>query len=290
MASMMDEAITFFMVNYAWGLERPSVQSKYYGQHLSTHGFHPIIATCITALGLAGVANIWMDPGLKQESTKWYMTALKMTNKAIADPAQVKSDNTLLATMMLSVFEATNNEVSLMGWVKHVIGSASLLRTRGRNQFSTAAGRRMWLQIVSLITIQCMGMGEPIPDFVHAFNQEVLLWENKTDPATQFFHLHIAAIELRAQILKKRLTDLHVIVDLALELDETAKHVFDNADNDWNYEVEQCEPGTPGVFGTYYHIYPRLSVAQTWDWIRYTRIYINDIIRNSLIAGCKCPV
>ncbi|KAF1952857.1 hypothetical protein CC80DRAFT_537909 [Byssothecium circinans] len=284
LAPMIDQAISFFMLNMAWGLDSPPINSKYYHRHLHTYGFHPIIATCMTALGLAGVANICMDVGLKRESTKWYTEALNMTNKAIMDPVEVTSDNTLLATMLLSVFESTMNEKSLVGWSNHVSGSALLLKMRGRKQFSTPAGRRMWLQIVGQVTIQCMGMGEGIPKFIHDFHDEVNKWDMR-DPGIRFYHLHIDTIELRAQIIQNKITDLQTIVKRALELDKAAEGIMEDMGKDWSYEVEYCDLGTPGVFGTSYHIYPHLAAAQTWNWIRYNRIYLHDIIRNSLVAG-----
>lgn len=282
---LIDQGIAFFMSNYALGLDQPPMQSEDYHKHLSTHGFHPIIATSMTALGLAGVANICMDANLKREAMRWYLGALKMTNEALVSPKEVKSDNTLLATMLLSVFEATNNDRSLAGWSNHVSGSASLLKMRGLKQFSTPAGRRMYMQTVGLLTMNCMGMGQPMPNFVHEMNKEVHKFEDKKDPSNRFYHLHIAAIDFRAQILHRQITSLQEIVDRALEIDRDAKTIFDGASDDWSFEVESCDEGTPGVFGTYYHVYPHMAAAQTWNWVRYNRIYLHDIIRNSLIAG-----
>lgn len=282
---LIDQGIAFFMGNYAMGLDQPPMQSDSYNRYLSTHGFHPIIATSMTALGLAGVANICMDGGLKREALRWYSNALKMTNKALASPTEVKSDNTLLATMLLSVFEATNNDRSLMGWTNHVSGSASLLRMRGSGQFATPAGRRMYMQTVGLLTMKCMGMGLSLPDFVHELNMEVEKWEDKNDPANRFYHLHIQVIDFRAQIIHRQITSLPTIIDIALKIDAGAKAIFDGVNEEWRYETEYCDEGTPGIFGTCYHVYPHLAAAQTWNWVRYNRIYLHDIIRNTLIAG-----
>jgi hypothetical protein len=282
---LIDQGIAYFMANHALGLERPPMQSQDYNKHLTTHGFHPLISTAMTALGLAGVANLSMDQGLKREAMKWYSNALKMTNAALTESTQVKSDNTLFATILLSIFESTSNEISLMGWVNHVQGSASLLRMRGKAQFTTPVGRRMYLQIVGMLAIKCMGGGEPIPDFVHDMNDEIVKWEDERDPVMRFYHLHIAATDFRAQVLRGQLSSLKDIVDRALEIDTAAQHIFEDVDGDWTYTVENCAPGTPGVFGDYYHIYSSLSAAQTWKWVFYNRIFLLDIIRNSLLAG-----
>jgi len=282
---LIDQGLAYFMRNYAVGLELPPMQSEAYNKHLSTYGFHPIISTSMTAVGLAGVANLCMDHRLRREAMKWYSKALSMTNKALASPSEVKSDNTLFATILLSVFESTSNETTLMGWVNHVTGSASLCRMRGKAQFATPVGRRMYLQTIGMLAIKCLGEGVPLPDFVHDLNGEVAEWEDKNDPGNLFYHLHIAAADFRAQVLRGELTSLHAIVDRALEIDESAQHIFDHVDGNWIYTVENCAQGTPGVFGTSYHVYPSLAAAQTWNWVHYLRIFVLDIVRNSLMAG-----
>jgi hypothetical protein len=282
---VIDKGIAFFMMNFAAGVDLPPASSAAYNQHLSTFGFHPIVATAMTALGLAGTANLLMDSGLKREATTWYLDALKMTNKALTKPSEAKSDHTLLATMLLSVFESTDNSQSFQGWLHHVQGSSSLIQMRGMSQFQTPAGRRMYMQTIALLATKCMGIGIALPRFVHEMNKEVEKWEDTHDPGNRFFHVHIRVIDFRADILNHILTDLGEIVNLALEMDKEAEEAFDAMGLGWQYMVETCDQGTPGVFGTEYHIYPHLDAAQMWNWLRYIRIYIHDILRNALIAG-----
>jgi hypothetical protein len=54
---------------------------------------------------------------------------------------------------------------------------------------------------------------------------------------------------------------------------------------EWNYDTVPCFGNVPGVFGHYYHVYHTHSAAQTWNWVRYNRIYFHDIIRNCILAG-----
>ncbi|KAF2002048.1 hypothetical protein P154DRAFT_463070 [Amniculicola lignicola CBS 123094] len=285
LTTAVDHGINFFMTTYVLGLDQPPVQSENYHRHLSTHGFHPIIATSMTALGLAGISNLVKDKNVMNEAMLWYMQALKMTNSALASPKDVRSDNTLLATMLLSMFESTSNDRSLIAWTNHVEGAASLLKLRGREQFSTPAGRRMYMQTVGLLTVACMGRGVKLPDYVHDMNEEVMKHERVGDPGNQFYHLHIAIVDFRSQILNGEITDLHTILDKALELDAIGKSVFNNVNAEWEYDEVHTARDVPGIYSRYYHVYLHMSAAQTWNWVRYNRIYINDIIRNTLIAG-----
>jgi hypothetical protein len=285
LSPLIDQGVSFFMMNYAVGLDQPTIQSNAYNRHLSTFGFHPLIATSMTALGLAGISNICLDAKFKREAMLWYSKALQMTNAALASPTEVTSDNTLFATLLLSTFEATTNESTLSGWSSHVSGTEALLRMRGKKQFNTRAGRRMFKQAIGLVTMNCMGMGKAVPDYVHAMNKELEKHEDLDHPGTKYYYLHLDVVNFRASVSQSKIKDLSAIIDRALELDKAAKHIFDDTGPEWEFQVVDTDAGTPGVFGTSYHIYPHLASAQVWNWVRYNRIYIQDIVRNCLIAG-----
>jgi hypothetical protein len=289
MSSLIDQGIAFFMAHYSIGVDQPSIQSAAYHKYLSTDGFHPLVATTMTALGIAGVSNLYMDPSLKREATQWYSNAIKMANAAISSPEEVKADTTLTAVNLLGMFEATFNDNSLSGWSNHVDGAASLVKIRGMDQFSTPAGQRMYLHTVGLLTMNCMGKGKALPQYVRDMNDKLMNYLDIKDPRTAFFFLHIKTIDLRAQILNQRTLSLADIVKSALELDDIALSIFQDKTSDWGYEEVPCKQH-PGLFGNFYHVYPTVAAAQTWNWVRYNRIYFHDIIRNSILAGfCTSP-
>ncbi|KAF2656996.1 hypothetical protein K491DRAFT_714893 [Lophiostoma macrostomum CBS 122681] len=282
---LIDQGIAFFMMNYTIGLDQPPLQSVSYNRHLASHGFHPVIANAMTALGLSGIGNIYNDFNYQREASRWYLKALKMTNDALASPTEAKSDNTLLATMLLSNFEATSNGTSLAGFLNHINGSSTLLCLRGKQQFATPAGRRMYMQTVGVLTMMQMGRGDPLPDYVHRLNQESAKYEDMNDPGDQFYHLQIETIDFRAQIIHEEITDLYAILEKALAIDVKGQRILDALREAWCYESVRVEPNTPSVFGDTYHIYPSLDAAQKWNWVRYNLIYIHDVIRNTLLMG-----
>ncbi|KNG46724.1 c6 finger domain-containing protein [Stemphylium lycopersici] len=283
-ASLIDQGLSFFMSYYCTGIDQPPLQSEEYQKHLSTHGFHPLVATSMTALGIAGVANLYMDSRLKREATRWYLNAIKMANTAISSPKDVTADSTLTSVHLLGMFEATFNDSSLAGWSNHVDGAASLVKMRGMEQFSTPAGQRMYLHTVGNVCMNCMGRGVPIPQYVHDLNSEVIKHLDANDPRNRFFFLHIKTIDLRARILNQETYSLTDIIQSALELDDIAVNIFKDQGPDWDYDVVLCEK-REDVFEHFYHVYPTAVTAQTWNWVRYNRIYFHDIIRNSILAG-----
>jgi hypothetical protein len=282
---MIDQGLNYFMTHHAVGMDQPSISSQAYNRFLSTDGFHPLVSTTMTALGIAGVANLYMDPALKQEATRWYLNAIKMANAAISSPEEVRSDTTLVAINLLTMFEATHNDDNLAGWSNHVDGASLLVKLRGADGVRTAAGRRLYLHTVGLLTINCMGKGIPTPNYVKKINDEMIEHLDTTDPRTAFFFLHLKTADLRALVLSHKHPDLEDIINQALKLDATAASIFNNADPEWHYETVPCFGTVPGVYGHYYHVYPTHSTAQTWNWVRYNRIYFHDIIRCCILAG-----
>ncbi|KAF1833866.1 hypothetical protein BDW02DRAFT_569612 [Decorospora gaudefroyi] len=283
-ASLVDQGISFFMSYYCLGIDQPPVYSDAHRKYLSTDGFHPLVAACMTALGIAGVANLYMDPRLKREATRRYLNAIKMANAAISSPKDAKSDSTLISVNLLSMFEATNNDQTLDGWIKHVDGATSLVKLRGMDQFSTLAGQRMYLQTAGLITMICMGRGKPLPQFIHDMNSEVMKHLDNSDPRNRFYFLHIKTVDFRARILSQELISLADIIETAHELDTIALGIFEDPGPEWNYDVVPCGKDE-NIFEDFYHIYPAIIAAQNWNWMRYNRIYFHDIVRNSILAG-----
>jgi hypothetical protein len=273
------------MSHYAIGLDQPSIHSDAYNKHLATNGFHPLVATSMTALGLAGVANIYQDTALKGKATRWYLDAIKMTNNALVHPKDVTSDTTLLAITLLGLFEATSNEYTLHAYGEHVAGAASLVKVRGMNQFASPAGRRMYLHTVGSLTMNCLVDGTALPPYVQEMNEEIKKHHDTTDPRSRFFFLQQDVVNLRADIMNSPAMSLQSILNRALELGAVAENIFEYAGPEWGYEVVPLTESTPYVYGSTYHIYPSHATAQTWNWVRYTKIYIHDIIRNTILAG-----
>jgi hypothetical protein len=282
--SLVDQGISFFMSYYCIGIDQPPTHSAAYHKHLSTHGFNPLVATSMTALGIAGVANLHLDSRLKREATRWYLDAIKMVNAAISSPKDVKADSTLTSINLLSMFEATNNDHTLDGWINHVDGAASLLRLRGPDQFSTPAGQRLYLHTVGQLVMNCMGRGMSLPEYIQDMNSEIVKHLDNTDPRNRFFFLHAKCIDLRARILNQEMFSLEDMIESALELDREAVSIFKNQGLEWAYDVVLCGK-QEGIFEDSYHVYPTAIAAQTWNWMRYNRIYFHDIIRNSILAG-----
>lgn len=68
----------------------------------------PAVTACISALGLASLANIHMSPELMSAARHEYSAALSATSVALRDPECARSDSTLAAVELLSLYEVGN--------------------------------------------------------------------------------------------------------------------------------------------------------------------------------------
>jgi hypothetical protein len=97
-----------------------------------------------------------------------YMKALQFTNAALRSSQDVKKDTTLMAVMILGIYETVtgSNHRSLHAWYEHIAGASALLELRGREQFRTNGGRRMFIQVATSLMISCIQRRLPLPDFI----------------------------------------------------------------------------------------------------------------------------
>ena len=72
--------------------------------YLKDKANHPL-REAIEAAGLAGISNSSYAPELAYRSQEQYVRALKATNKALRDPSESLSDTTLMAVILLGLFE-----------------------------------------------------------------------------------------------------------------------------------------------------------------------------------------
>ena len=84
----------------------------------------------IRAISLSHLGRMIQDQNLIYNSRNMYGKALLKLNKALHDPVEGASSDTLSATVLLSFYEMLNC-TETNSWVKHAGGTANLMRLRG---------------------------------------------------------------------------------------------------------------------------------------------------------------
>ena len=73
----------------------------------NTVGTSSLLTAAISSVSLAGLANVKSAPAVMASARSEYASALRQINVALRDPGQVKTDSTLTAVILLSMFEVT---------------------------------------------------------------------------------------------------------------------------------------------------------------------------------------
>lgn len=253
----------------------------------------------IRAVGLAGFSNVVNCPALMKDARKDYSTALNLVNAALRSPTDVQKDSTLLAVMILSIFETVTgfNQHSLQAWAQHIHGAAALVKLRGRDQLRSPEGLRLFNQVTASLLMSCVHRELCIPAEIRELRTEAGKYIDPSNPAWRLQDILIAFASFRASLRDGSLSDPASILAASLDLDGAFTELFSSVPAAWKYEVMSSDSGTFHSELLYegcstYHLYPDFGIAQIWNSMRACRILLNRAIRDVLLRGfaAKPPV
>jgi hypothetical protein len=285
--SIEDRATGYFFANYVIGVYGPVRGYLDHLEHVYKSSLDENLLASIKAVGLASFSNLGSAPMLMRQAMHEYATALHLTNAALRDPVAVKKDSTLLSIMILGIFETVtgNNQRSLSAWAQHINGAAALVKLRGREQFSTAEGRRMFIQVTTSLLISCIQRWLPLPSYIIQMREDIKKFQTVYiyEPAWLSHEAMIKFVNFRASVWDGSLSDDEVILEKALEIDRFIVSSFANLPQGWEYQTIYTDADAEHVFNGCYHVYFDPWVAQVWNGMRSIRILLNETIRNILL-------
>ncbi|KAK5053975.1 hypothetical protein LTR84_001937 [Exophiala bonariae] len=275
----------------------PSLQQKSRGAFLSHYvhgisGSYDVIAlfdnasldthldASINAASLAFFHFQYFSPRASDLARKGYYTALKLVNVALQNPNSLASDSTLLAVLLLDLFEkfTNSNSRSSVAWMSHVNGALALIKLRDSIQFQTYIGRRLSFRLATSLLISCVAGSAPVPPALRSLRAELENYVNVEDPKWKLTDLSIKSADLKAAIHQGLLSNEEKILQ-SKQLDSEFSSLSANMPATWLSQRKYLERPSQRVFGQFYDLYPSYFVTQTRNVIRLTRIVLNHEIR-----------
>ncbi|KAK0628002.1 White-opaque regulator 1 [Lasiodiplodia hormozganensis] len=249
----------------------------------------PHLFTSMKAVGLIGLYRHSHNPEFEKLAWRRYLDAIRVTNEALRDPAVATKDSSLLAVIILGLFESISGRTrqSLEAWENHVNGAAALISLRGRRQLETAVGRRMLMQITSSLLISCLQRDVPFPEPI----KEIMLdtttdnFIDRTNPLYRLREIMVSVADFRAQWRQGVVWDCRAIVKRSRELDNEMTTLISTLPKSWLYSVVHTSDDPEIVVNGYYHIYPSFWQAQVWNSMRTCRLLLLSMTRRALLAG-----
>jgi len=223
---------------------------------------------------------------MMEAAQKSYGTALRLMNHALADPIEAVKDTTMLCVLILGVFEMmTENGPrahTLEAFQEHVNGAAALAIMRGRSQFKTSAGKRMFAMLCQRVVINCIQRAMPFPAPLQELYREMIKSQEPGDPSAWITTMMFEVLQIRSDVHTGVIMDPEIIVEKLLALEEQYDHLVEQVPASWLYRTFKLSRHHPAVFGGFVHLYPSLWHATIWNSLRTTRILVLETILSQI--------
>ena len=159
------QATTFFFEHFTVEQNVDRMSEMYSSMSPGDEPGSKALIHSIRALGLVGLARGADAPQLMQMAEGQYLNAIRAMNTALFDTEEAKKDNTLLAVMILTIFEmfTKGEKHNLVAWGNHIQGAAALLEARGKEQLQSREGIRLFVQAAVPVCTNCMQLNIPLP-------------------------------------------------------------------------------------------------------------------------------
>ncbi|KAH8879277.1 hypothetical protein GQ53DRAFT_849731 [Thozetella sp. PMI_491] len=254
---------------------------------------HAFRACAFASLGGTQLAEGVDLPALAMEQ---HSKALTQTHLALSDPQMAKSDGVVAAVMLLVLFEnmMATRDMGLLAWRSHVEGAVSIIKSRGKEQFQSKTGRRLFQAVRHQLMGRILSSGIP--------PSTGLDWWKDDGPSAssmmskgQAFSLKATQLRAEASRLLNTVTRDRASVDIMVEMRRRVQ-ALDQEIATWLVSLpQQCRFKTlywqesqgpqeqrslrdVEVFPGRVDIYPDFAVAETWNTARAVRLILTSVI------------
>ncbi|KAH7072644.1 hypothetical protein BKA63DRAFT_47785 [Paraphoma chrysanthemicola] len=286
--SIEDQALGFFIGNYvALPLIVPRGQFEWVVELLAQPDTEEILRKSVYAASLAGFANACKSPTIMQQAQRTYGAALRMTNEALRFKETAIKDTTLIAVIMLGMYEnfVFKDRRSIQAWAKHVDGACALLELRGKEQFQSSLGRRLFHQFYGVVMLVALETGREVPTAMHELYQLMTPTSDYSIHGRQWTTRLIDVMHSAINLNKDKETDPKTMVETALKIDHELDAIKGLMPRIWDYDVIHLDQPSEHLYSGTYHTYLEAWIAQMWNNVNSCRLSLYKIVRENLARG-----
>ncbi|KAF2104577.1 hypothetical protein NA57DRAFT_70782 [Rhizodiscina lignyota] len=261
-------------------------------QDLFSHcGRSPALHASLSAVSLGMISRRVKQDYLSAKALASYGIALTAIQKAINDPQEAKSDETLLAILMLSFYEtlicASRDPIA---WASHVRGAATVIRLRGSAQlrddqglklFQTFHDQYLWSGLSGLGTDSDIPLVPELCDEFQDFQEENMPLNRIRGKSNKLLMLQTRLRNLELETLDTTAEAVSEIATAINDLDEELGEWTETVPDEWYCSVMPFEAETmkSDDIGTDHAlIYSSIWVATFWNSYRSLRIFAGGLL------------
>jgi hypothetical protein len=286
--SIEDQALGYFIGNY---VGKPTIvprgQFEWVMELLEQPAVDEILLQSVKAASLATLANATKSPTIMQQAQIAYGSTLRITNDALRVKETATKDSTLISVIMLGLFEnfVIQDRQSIQTWAKHVDGACALLNLRGKTQFQSDLGRRLFHQFYGVVLLVALQTGRAVHQGMHDLYRAMTPKSDYSVHGRAWTTRLIDVMHASISLNNDKHTDPKTMVAKALEIDREMDEIKALMTSIWKYEEVHLEQPSEYLHGRIYHVYLDPWIAQMWNNVNCCRMCLYKIIREHLAKG-----
>ena len=285
--SICSQAKDVFYYNYVVGIGKPFGFLQAF--HATTSNDEHLNRS-VNAVALAYLNYQRYSQSAQEEAIQQYIAALSLTSTAITSPDLAKKDSTILAILLLDLYEKiTTKEPTFEGaWATHLTGALTLVNFRGDQQFKDPSALGMLKRLSINMLISCVAGNRPVSTELIALRSKIIAhFPSSVDPKWLESDLTIELIKLQ-QDIKDGVLSHDLALSSLMDLDAKFLRLSLEVEPAWQYKTVQVDEKSAHHYQLYHHVYPAEHIAQLWNVLRLTRIELNELICSHCLdcQGC----
>jgi hypothetical protein len=218
-----------------------------------------LLSMATEALAVRVAANFLGGRHLVPHAESLYYQALKSVQRAIREPTEVTTDETLLSILLFSLYESVTTSIA-ENWRRHIRGAVGIAKSRGTAQFSDPQSLLLFRAIRTQMLVDTISRGEAVEDFPGPKG-----WLSDQEDAVGN---HLIEYSIRIPNLLANAKELLVLDQTVDSIAKVNKLLHDSYN--LQHALFDWELNTPPEFGykSIYHSAPSGGVASEYETIR----------------------
>lgn len=245
----------------------------------------------VDAVSLAFMACHLDSPALERPAREKYVVAIRSLGQALRDPQASTSDETLQSVLLLDLYEKmVNRDVrNSITWLGHVRGAMTLVRTRGRRNFSTPLACELAARVAIALTISCGAAGVSLPGALKVLRTALDSSSSAAGPKWDYTAIMFDIVNFRVDVFAGNIASPAVVASKARVFDSYLAGLETRLPTSWKSQRVYTDRHEPCVFGRYYDVHSTHYAAQVWNGIWTQRLVLNDMIQKHEPGGPTSP-
>lgn len=280
---MEDQGMHFYVNRYLVGLPD---EPKYTSDITASHWiWNPALQHIVSAIGLAGLSNLTGNTAMMGVAREKYGRALRQTGQLIQPPNSPSLDVTMRSVVMLAMYEVVKGTHHAHGTLNaHLLGGAALIKSWLPLPNAPFAGFRALIQLSYSIFIPIQVAGIEVPRQLFDWIAVATQLQYEIDkPATELAVLIARFLQIsafvEAQVLSDGRPKTSNAIRQLLDLDADLAAWVGGLKGEWVYQTGKAPHlSQRALFRGEYHVYHDVLIARTWNYFRWARILVNQIL------------